>query len=241
MSLTPIQRRKAHIICAFQRLEHVSVGGIGDRRVIAYFKQKKDEKDEKDDEKTDNPLAASAAEAAKVPDTEPTLKPDWMDLPEDEIYEWCWKTVAATGVGSQMLKLHNNSTDEKVRLQAVDILLKLCEHNLQKEENEEHILRDFLMALLSNDETFQLVGAHGLNILISKRHFDRFVRVEDTSVEREEGKGPAMRLKFARKDTNETPLDLFRWAGKTVMICMKWYQDSDGEPDFISGDAGFAF
>lgn len=38
LSLSPIQRRKAHIICAFQQLPHNSIGALGDRRVVAYMK-----------------------------------------------------------------------------------------------------------------------------------------------------------------------------------------------------------
>ena len=36
--LTPIQRRKVHIVCAFLQLDHNSIGGIGDRTVVAAMK-----------------------------------------------------------------------------------------------------------------------------------------------------------------------------------------------------------
>ena len=60
-----------------------------------------------DDESTENPLAKS-----KEPEP---AKEAWMDEPEDDIYRWCWQAVAATGIGTQMLRLHEDSNDESVR------------------------------------------------------------------------------------------------------------------------------
>eukprot|EP01043_Picozoa_sp_COSAG02_P042969 COSAG02_NODE_3701_length_6363_cov_4.841475_1_plen_240_part_00 len=122
--LGAVQRRKLHIVCAFLQLPHNSVGGIGNRSVIAG--------------PVKDPSAAAPAptKTAAVKELAGTVggalkgaierktktKPEWLvefeagKLEEDEIYSWCWsQTVSAhsstaENLSNQMINLHANET-----------------------------------------------------------------------------------------------------------------------------------
>lgn len=117
--LGAVQRRKLHIVCAFLQLPHNSVGGIGNRSVVAGPVKN-----------PDAPAPASKAEAVKEGAksalsavggaikgaVEKKVQPDWMQDDEDDIYKWCWaQTASASGANSntmadQMISMHASET-----------------------------------------------------------------------------------------------------------------------------------
>ena len=248
ISMTAVQRRKAHIVCAFKQLPHNSVGGIGDRHVIAYKKVEKPPA-----ETTENPVESKEEEAK--------AQPEWTDLPENEIYEWNWNTVAETGITKLMLNICRDATEFNVRFQAVDIMLKLVEHDLQKEEDEDEMLVDFLSALATTtDRSMSLVGSYGSTLLMTKRanlENGRFTREEstvkagtkmpfslpagtpapsaptamdDSTWDTEAADRQVKRLKLRRSEIYKGKA-LFRNIAKSVYWTQFWYMNSDGEQD----------
>jgi hypothetical protein len=122
------------------------------------------------------------------------------DAAEDEIYQWCWEAMADTGVGSQVcgprlslcawcvplscrsMRLDRgcvvqvvgmggaDNKDSELRYHSVDILLKLVEHALEKDENRdeiEKIMRDALMNGTSHG--MALMGATGMNAMLVRK------------------------------------------------------------------------
>lgn len=126
--LGAVQRRKLHIVCAFLQLPHNSVGGIGNRSVIAGPVK---------DPSAAAPAptkAAAVKEGAKSAldavggalkgaiEKKTKTKPEWLvefeagKLPEDEIYSWCWSQAVsahsstAENLSNQMINLHASAT-----------------------------------------------------------------------------------------------------------------------------------
>ena len=107
--LGPVQRRKLHIVCAFLQLPHNSVGGIGNRSVVAG--------------PVKNPNFSPSNFASPTPPNEAEKsaiekpKPQWMveyeanEITEDEIYKWCWSQTA----------LAHSSTAETLALQMINL------------------------------------------------------------------------------------------------------------------------
>ena len=118
--LTPIQRRKVHIVCAFLQLDHNSIGGIGDRTVVAAMK-------DPDAPPPEQSKAAAMAEKGKSMlgaikgAVKEKVQPSWMSDPEDDIYKWCWKQMCdaegapgTPGIQDQMIELFDGD-DPTVR------------------------------------------------------------------------------------------------------------------------------
>ena len=126
--LGPVQRRKLHIVCAFLQLPHNSIGGIGARSVVAGPVKdpsavKAPPADKAETVKEGAKSAMSAIGGAMKGAIDKKVKPDWMDpdkVPEDEVYEWCWKKTCeahgenVSGLTDQMIALHKG-TDDGVR------------------------------------------------------------------------------------------------------------------------------
>lgn len=127
--LGPVQRRKLHIVCAFLQLPHNSIGGIGARTVVAGPVKDPNAAaapppaDKVTAVKEGAKGAMSAIEGAMKGVIDKKVKPDWMDpdkVPEEEVYEWCWKTTCeahgenVVNLSDQMIALHMGS-DEGVR------------------------------------------------------------------------------------------------------------------------------
>jgi len=232
-SLTAVQRRKAHIMCAFQQLDHNSVGTIGKRKVIASLSDKlKPEKFRKTSE-----VSAKADKEAPVIDDN-TDKPQWLieweqspqtNDDEDKIYQWCWETTASLGVGHQVLQMARPDADDPtLRFHAVDILTKLVEHNLAKAEDESAILNIMQHALLASDSHgMALMGATALDVIVSR---NKLYRPYGFRSKQTDSALPVLR-----------GIELFRWGVTMVKWTMTWYNESDGEPDFSVGEGGFAF
>jgi len=227
--LGAVQRRKLHIVCAFLQLPHNSVGGIGNRSVVAGPVKN-----------PDAPAPASKAEAVKEGAksalsavggaikgaVEKKVQPDWMQDDEDDIYKWCWaQTASASGANSntmadQMISMHASETG-LLKFHAVDLLLKIVEHDLDAEENRDRISEIFMETLkFDRNHHHALMGATGVHLIVQKKGLYR---------------------PYGERSQTLKGIELFRWAAKRVKMIMWWYLNSDGLPDFNSGDAGLEF
>eukprot|EP01052_Picozoa_sp_SAG31_P015207 SAG31_NODE_971_length_10655_cov_35.774915_3_plen_1569_part_00 len=220
LGMSPIQRRKAHIICAFQKLPHNSVGAINDRRVIAYMKkpQTAEEKKAAAEEKA----AAEAAEAAEI---DKKGKPEWMDMDEDAIYEWNWAQVGKTEIAQQMLAIAENSEPndpDPLRFNSMDILSKICEHRLEAPEISDRIFK---------------IGKDSLHYETKNRPLRKIGSTICSNLVVNRGKY----REYGERKKSMKGKELFHWAGKVVWVVQWWYLNSDGQPDFLTGDSGLSF
>jgi hypothetical protein len=185
--LGPVQRRKLHIVCAFLQLPHNSVGGIGNRSVVAgpvkdpSAQAPAPTKAAVIKEGAKSALGAASGALKGAIEKKTKTKPAWLVdyeaispgpaalAAEDEIYSWCWSQTAsahsstAENLSNQMINLHasetglvrNRSTPTdpqqscplirplneyasllQLQFHAVDLLLKIVEHDLDKEEDQ---------------------------------------------------------------------------------------------------------
>jgi len=141
---------------------------------------------------------------------------------EDRIFEWCWQEMATTGVAAHVMPYAvSDALDQSLRFHAVDILLKILEHNLDKDNdksNIENIMRDALTD--NSSHGLALMGATGLNVICMRKGNYR---------------------PYGSRSGSMKGKKLFRWAGTMIRWMIFWYTQSDGLPDFDSGEGGFHF
>ena len=103
--LSAIQRKKAHIMCAFLQLDHFSVGTIGHRKVMASLSSKQKPRTPESDQ-LDKMKAQMIADLKNANGAKPKPEPDWLveyekgpqsSVAEDTVFEWCWQEMAKTG------------------------------------------------------------------------------------------------------------------------------------------------
>ena len=176
--LTPVQRRKAHIIAEFLDLNHESEGMQAFRKVIVTRKT------------TSKPKAAG--NGVNISMTNPMME-TLVDEEEDtkqstpskgkmggfgsgndpssqSVYEDNWKRVAATGIAKTLLStLGKNFTklsSVDVQFQVVDVILLLTEHDLIAEDELQDVRTLMMTALAGNERGLAVMGAKGMEIII---------------------------------------------------------------------------
>jgi len=239
--LGPVQRRKLHIVCAFLQLPHNSVGGIGNRSVVAgpvkdpSAQAPAPTKAAVIKEGAKSALGAASGALKGAIEKKTKTKPAWLVdyeaispgpaalAAEDEIYSWCWSQTAsahsstAENLSNQMINLHASETG-LLQFHAVDLLLKIVEHDLDKEEDQADMSAIFMNTLkYDKNHHHALMGATGMHLLIKKRGLYR---------------------EYGERSKTLQGIKLFRWAAQVVKTIMWWHINADGMPDFASGESG---
>eukprot|EP01052_Picozoa_sp_SAG31_P001347 SAG31_NODE_46_length_30980_cov_226.095107_7_plen_1671_part_00 len=227
LGMTPLQRRKAHIICVFLKLGHNSVGGLQNRRVVAKMEE----------QTITNPLLKSAdgqairtkgsalhhdsSIGAQSDDKSNDPEPSWYDWDEMDIYKWNWEAVASTDYVQELLSL-TASPCPALRFHSVDLLSKIAEHSLEPAESSDVMLGVMINAIISpdSDRPIQLLGAAGCSFLVSNRGSYKEYGCRSRTL-----KGKA----------------LFRWGARMLVLIAWWDLNSGGMPDLLIGDTGFGF
>lgn len=176
--LTPVQRRKAHIIAEFLDLNHESEGMQAFRKVIVTRKTTSKPKaagngvnismtnpmmetlvDEEEDTKQSTPSKGKMGGFGSGNDPSSQL-----------VYEDNWKRVAATGIAKTLLStLGKNFTklsSVDVQFQVVDVILLLTEHDLIAEDELQDVRTLMMTALAGNERGLAVMGAKGMEIII---------------------------------------------------------------------------
>jgi len=164
--LTPVQRRKAHIIAEYLNLNHESVGMQAtrsvefSRRTVGFS----------------NPMMGSDGEKVEVEEVEASSgSPRGGAFGEEsdkdtEIYKENWKRVSDTGIATILLdglaKNFEKLTSLDVQFQVIDVLLQLVEHDLISDEQLPAVRELMLTALSMGERGLAVMGAKGMEVII---------------------------------------------------------------------------
>ena len=176
--LTPVQRRKAHIIAEFLGLNHESEGMQAVRKVIITRRTQKPTKklNAGVNISMQNPMMQNLNDEDED-DTKAPLTPSKMggfgngnDDSSKAVYKENWKRVAATGIAKALLStLGANFTklsSVDVKFQVVDVILSLTEHDLIAPDEYPDVRTLMMTALKSNERGLAVMGAQGMEIII---------------------------------------------------------------------------
>jgi len=153
-ALTPLERRKVHIISHFLGLEHLSDGMQAVRKVIVTKKKRS----------VDNPMNSSMKEAT-----------DSVGFAgggggDEAVYRSNWQRVADTGVAKTILDAQGANfeklSNQNVKFLVVDVILLLCEHRMLKEPEYAPTRTLMLSALASSERGLAVMGAKGMEEMI---------------------------------------------------------------------------
>ena len=168
-SLSPLERRKVHIIAHYLGLDHVSEGPLATRRVHCSIPGGgkpatggiSNPMDDKDDDEDDagGSNSASAIGFAAVP-----------SAAEDEVFRENWQRVADTGVASTILDgqgaKFEQLSNQNVKFLVVDVVLLVCEHRMLKDSEFDPTRTLMLKALASPERGLAVMGAKGMEEII---------------------------------------------------------------------------
>jgi hypothetical protein len=200
-TLTPLQRRKAHIMCEYHRLEHASIGVGIDRRVAAYavtesLVKQDNPMDEKDDD---------VADIAAVPDM--AEKPDYYSNDPQVNFDWNYEQVGKLDLDTKLLALQEANVNDptgKVMFHVVDLMLLTLEHDMVPDHARDTYRTVMLDNISSPDVGMAVMGATGAEIFCVKDG------VYAEYGERKEKYWP------------RGPLRMFKWAGRMVYWIWFW-------------------
>lgn len=202
-SLTPLQRRKAHIMCAFYDLDHQSVGVSIDRRVCAYATKEGMVKQE-------NPMGDGKTEddEQKVgQQMEVFEKPDFYSNEAKENFTWNYDQVGKLGLSQKLLNLQASNEDEptgKVMFHVVDLMLLTLEHEMVPTVARDMFRKVMIDNISSPDVGMAVMGATGAEIFC----------VQD-----------GMFAPYGERKAKywpQGPLRMFKWAGRMVYWIWFW-------------------
>eukprot|EP01051_Picozoa_sp_SAG22_P006441 SAG22_NODE_422_length_10687_cov_4.448149_2_plen_655_part_00 len=257
LGMTPLERRKAHIICAFHNLSHNSVGGVGNRRVIAEMQQPEGaELEVAEEEKMMNPLAAAAngngggngdvgagsagAEEAELEEKERRAVAERRAAEGlntggkqpweewDELDIYKWNWQAVVDTGITTEMISlSKSSSPDLRFCGVDLLTKIVEHQLEDADRFRNQNSDEILAIMI-DALMNEASDRPLKLLGAT---GCATLVSNRGVYMEYGTR-AQRLKGKK---------LFCWAGRMFADICWWNLNAGGMPELLSGETGFAF
>jgi hypothetical protein len=182
--LTPVQRRKAHIISEYLDLDHESDGMQAVRKVTIrrrtanpnMMKTSSDNNAGVNISMT-NPMMESLVEEEDFTPTPVTPSKAKMggfgtgtDKASQAVYEDNWKRVAQTGIAKTLLStLGKNFTklsSVDVQFQVVDVILLLTEHDLITADELPDVRTLMMTALAGNERGLAVMGAKGMEVII---------------------------------------------------------------------------
>jgi hypothetical protein len=194
-ALTPLQRRKAHIICEYHDLEHESIGVGIDRRVCTYITKDAEVKQDKPmDDKDQTNIPASE-------------KPNYYSFDAEENFSWNYEQVGKLKLSEKLLALHKENSHiptGKVMFHVVDLMLLTLEHKMVPEEARSTFRNVMLDNISSPDVGMAVMGATGAEIFCVQDgiYADYGQRKE--------------------KYWPHGPLRMFKWAGRMVYWIWFW-------------------
>lgn len=166
--LSPLERRKVHIIAHYLGLDHISEGPLATRKVSCSLPASKksdgayvNPMDDKDD---DDVAAASLASYSAVGfAATPSAQ-------QDNIFRENWQRVADTGVASTILNGQGAKfealSNQNVKFLVVDVVLLVCEHRMLKPAEYDATRALMLKALSSPERGLAVMGAKGMEEII---------------------------------------------------------------------------
>lgn len=194
-SLTPLQRRKAHIICEYHNLEHESIGVGIDRRVCTYFT-------------ADGTVAQANPMDAKDDKADETVeKPNYYKFEPEENFSWNYEQVSKLNLSKKLLALQKENAGNptgKVMFHVVDLMLLLLEHEMVPPEARNTFRNVMLDNIRSPDVGMAVMGATGAELFC----------VQD-GVYADYGQRK-------EKYWPQGPLRMFKWAGRMVFWIWFW-------------------
>lgn len=204
-TLTPLQRRKAHIICAYYNLEHESVGVGMNRRVktcagsgnLVNVNNPMDEGGQDGDRDATD----------KGNDDTQVVRPDFYQNDEQDNFAWNYQRVRELGLGAKLLALKAANETEptgKVMFHVVDLMLLLLEHDMVADAERDVFRSVMLDSIKSPDVGMAVMGATGAELFCVK-----------DGVYAEYGERKA-------KYWSRGPLAMFRWSGWMVYWIWFW-------------------
>lgn len=180
--LTPVQRRKAHIIAEYLDLDHNSDGMQAARTVTVTRRTKRDKFGGKSSAGVNismtNPMMQNLVDDDDTDDTK-TATPSKAkmggfgsgnDKTSLAVYKDNWKRVAGTGIAAELLgtlgKNFTKLSSVDIQFQVVDVILLLTEHDMISEGELPDVRTLMMTALNGNERGLAVMGAKGMEVII---------------------------------------------------------------------------
>eukprot|EP01052_Picozoa_sp_SAG31_P007926 SAG31_NODE_389_length_16370_cov_4.517915_2_plen_617_part_00 len=210
-TLTPLQRRKAHMMCEYNGCLHESIGTGFNRQVKCTYVNDKIQVI-----RMSNPLdraaSSDAPEPVKSMDFTMDLKvdanmstPGYLDKDDETNFAWNWDSCKQMEMPRRLLALKETVTDSAgpVMFYIMDILLLLLEHRMISDSEQYETVSAIMIDAVSHDNVgIAVMGATGAEHLVI-----------------DNGTFAALGL---RKKKYGGGKKLFRWAGRMVFWIQFW-------------------
>ena len=159
--LSPLQRRKAHIMCAYNRCGHNSIG-TGFTRQVACTYAKTPSKPASEDGDAD-----ALTPKAKVT----TDRPAFYNNSKEENFEWNWQRCAEIELPRRLLALKGKTKESSgaVMFHIVDLLLLLLEHDMITDKKQFKTVKKIMIdAITSSNVGMAVMGSNGAELIVIK-------------------------------------------------------------------------
>ena len=155
--LSPLERRKVHIIAHYLGLEHLSDGPLSIRKVIITHPKGGVANPMNADEKDETPISSVGFAATPNDSDAKTFKENWQRVADTGVAK-----MLLDGQGAKFDKLSNQT----VKFLVVDVVLLVCEHQMLKEAEFDATRTLMQQALASPERGLAVMGAKGMEEII---------------------------------------------------------------------------
>jgi len=210
--LTPVQRRKAHIIGEYLGLNHESEGTAALRDVKFWHKPTSGFTNPMNDDDEDEDEGRAASPKGQDGDLQSWGFGGEEDAETKLIYTENWKRVSDTGIAGILLnglaKNFTKLTSVDVQFQVLDVILQLVEHALITDEELPAVRGLMLTALNMGDRGLSVMGAKGMEVIVVRDGL--YIPYGTRQRSEHYGKGPR----------------LLKWCFKMTYWCIFWKMHS---------------
>jgi len=237
-SLSPLQRRKAHMMCAYNDCEHNSVGTGLSRRVEMIYKRERSRVNnpmgDGTPKSTDEAQSPSFFERAKakivslfskeeaIANAMGVKLADYYKLSEEENFKYNWQQCKEMNMPSRLLELTKTTNDPTgpVMFFILDILLLLLEHRMLEDPAQHTQIKQMMIDAVTSDNVgISVMGATGAELIVA-----------EAGLASEYGE---------RKEKYKGGVKLFKWAGRMVFWIEFWHIHS-GSLGFLTPEEELA-